>query len=380
MDTWDVVIAGAGLAGLALAAELAAPEFAHLRVLLIEPRKNYVRDRTWSYWALPNALPQQWQGLPTTQWPQWRVSLAERSVLSKSEVPYASVRADAFYDAALGMIAKAPHIQWLRETSIQQAESTAHGVEITTNAGQCISSKLLFDSRPPKPSQASDWVQHFVGWEVKVKSPCFESQCVELMAFEPHGSGLHFFYCLPYSRTQALVESTWISRAILQRDYEAELREALQQRWGCSDYAITFREKGALPLMPRPAAAQSHVVRIGRAGGKLRAATGYAFCASLQQTSSLAASLAKHFNEGKALIDWQAPPFKTSAMDQWMDSVLFRVLESDWQAAPQYFLSLFERVPELQLIRFLQGQANAQDRLAVMRALPAWPFMRAALR
>jgi lycopene beta-cyclase len=379
MDTWDVVIAGAGLAGLALAAELAEPEFAHLRVLLIEPRKIYVRDRTWSYWALPHALPKRWQGLPTTQWPQWRVSLAERSVLSKSEVPYASVRADAFYDAALGMIAKVPHIQWLRETSIRQVDSTAHGVEITTNAAQCISSKWLFDSRPPKPSQASDWVQHFAGWEVEAASPCFEPQCVDLMAFERHQSGLHFFYCLPYSNTQALVESTWISRASLQRDYEAELRQALQQRWGCADYAITFREQGALPLMPRLGTAQPHVVRIGRAGGMLRAATGYAFCASLQQTASLAASLKEHFKDGKALVDWQALPFKTSAMDQWMDSVLFRVLESDWQAAPQYFLSLFERVPELQLIRFLQGQASAQDRVAVMRALPAWPFMRAAL-
>lgn len=111
----------------------------------------------------------------------------------------------------------------------------------------------------------------------------------------------------------------------------------------------------------------------------LRAATGYAFCASLQQTSSLAASLAEHFSFGNALIDWQAPVFKTHAMDQWMDGVLFRVLERDWHAAPGHFLSLFQNVPEPQLIRFLQGQATWQDRLAVMSALPPWPFMQAAL-
>lgn len=378
-STWDVVIAGAGLAGLSLAVELAAPQFTHLRVLLVEPRKEHVRDRTWSYWALPQALPKRWHKLPSVQWPRWRVSLAEHSVISSGNLPYVSVRADAFYDAALETIAQAPHIHWLRECSVTHVQATKQGVMLLTSADDRLICPLLFDSRPPEPLAPSDWVQHFMGWEVESAQACFEPQCVDLMAFKANDQGLHFLYCLPYSRTQALVESTWISRANLRSNTEQELRKALQERWGCTDYRITFREQGNLPLIPHLPAAQPHLVRIGRAGGMLRTATGYAFCASLQQTECLAASLAAHLKQGQALFDWQEPEFKTSAMDQWMDSVLFRVLEHDWQAAPNYFLSLFERVPELRLIRFLQGGATWQDRLAVMQALPAWPFMRAAL-
>lgn len=378
---WDVVIAGAGLAGLSLAAELAAPQFAHLRVLVIEPRENYVRDRTWSYWDTPNALPKRWQGLAQARWPRWSVSLDSSSVISKGAVAYTNVRADTFYEDALKTISAAPHIQWLRGDRLAQNHSSAQGVELITQTGQKLNVKRLFDSRPPVPIEADDWVQHFTGWEVQCSAPCFTPDLVQLMAFESKPNGLHFIYCLPYSTTLALVESTWISRAAVQAtvDAEQELKDALQHRFQCADYEITFREQGALPLRPAMPVDQLNVVRIGRAGGMLRAATGYAFCATLQQTSDLAASLAVHLAQGSALLDWQAPAHKASSLDQWMDAIFFRVLERDWQTAPNYFLSLFERVPERQLIAFLQGSATPKERFAVMRALPAWPFMRSAL-
>lgn len=376
---WDIVIAGAGLAGLSLAVELAQPEFANLRILLIEPRKAYVRDRTWSYWALPHALPARWQHLSRCEWPAWRVSLGERIAISSKQLKYESVRSDDFYDSALALITKAPHIEWLKETAIDQVLLSQSGVDLMTNTGSRLSCQMLFDSRPPSIQDTSDWVQHFTGWEVQTKQPRFEPQCVDLMAFEPALQGLHFFYCLPYSSTQALVESTWISRASVRADATQELREALKRRWGCEEFEIIFREQGALPLLPSLPAKQKQVVRVGRAGGMLRAATGYAFCATLHQTAGLAISLARHLKQGGSLQAWQAPKYATHAMDQWMDQVLFRVLERDWQAAPAYFLQLFEKVPELSLIRFLQGQARWQDRWAVMRALPAWPFVRAAV-
>ncbi len=380
MKNWDVVIAGAGLAGLSMAVELAAPEFSHLRILIVEPRTEYVRDRTWSFWALPDALPERWRQLAQTQWRQWRVSYAERSVESSGEVAYASIRADTFYNDALKIIANASHIEWRRGTGVVDVKEHIEGVELLTTQGDRYVAKLLLDSRPPAAAQASEWVQHFSGWEITSRSPCFDAACLDLMAFEPSEQGLHFIYCLPYSATQALVESTWISRADASVNGDAELRDALATRWHCHDFEISFREQGALPLWPSFLPELKQVVRIGRAGGTLRASTGYAFCATLHHATSLARSLSIQINQHGHLQGWQAPEWRTGALDRWMDTVLFRVLERDWKAAPHLFVDLFERVPSAPLTRFLHGQSRWLDRWAVMRALPASPFIRAALR
>jgi lycopene beta-cyclase len=202
------------------------------------------------------------------------------------------------------------------------------------------------------------------------------------MAFEPSDEGLHFIYCLPYSANRALVESTWIASHYEPEDAQvlrmAELREALAKRWNCTDYSIVFQEQGALPLMPSLLVDAPQQTRIGRAGDMLRAATGYAFCNTLQQTSGLAQALATHIRRGQSLESWQAPTARQNKTDDWMDRVLFRVLEKNWRHAPNYFLDMFERVPAASLIRFLSGQSDWPDKLAVMRALPTFPFLRAA--
>jgi lycopene beta-cyclase len=380
---WDIVIAGAGLAGLSLAAELAAPEFAHLRILLIEPRTSYERDRTWSFWAIPDALPARWQALEATRWSRWRVSHLDRIAVASCEYVYTSIRADTFYAYALAAIEAAPHISWLKGQAVSQVVSQTDGLQIKTDAGELIHSKYLFDSRPPQAAQGKGWVQHFSGWEVESATECFDLSCIDLMAFEPSDDGLHFIYCLPYSAKRALVESTWIASHYDSFDAHtkraAELKRALAMRWHCTDYSILFQEQGALPLNPNLSADEPKKVCIGRAGGMLRAATGYAFCNTLQQTSAIASSLAAHLQQGKPFETWQAPKAPANTADAWMDRVLFRVLEKDWRKAPNYFLDMFEHVPAAPLIRFLQGASDWQDKLAVMRALPMRPFLRAAL-
>ena len=91
---WDIVIIGGGLGGLALAAELASPQFSELSVLVLEKRKEYVRDRTWSYWATEQ---HRYSHLERRQWNQWSVSVGEQVNTQNSQrTYYASLDADAF--------------------------------------------------------------------------------------------------------------------------------------------------------------------------------------------------------------------------------------------------------------------------------------------
>ena len=76
--TFDIVIVGGGLSGLALAAELAQVEFSKLRVLVLEQRQNYSRDRTWSYWKTPQNGVHRYSHLERKRWTQWRVRQGDR--------------------------------------------------------------------------------------------------------------------------------------------------------------------------------------------------------------------------------------------------------------------------------------------------------------
>jgi lycopene beta-cyclase len=383
MSKWDLVIAGAGLAGLALGCELTQDKFSRLRILIIEPRTQYVRDRTWSYWAHPDALPARWKGLAPYAWKRWRVSHQGADVIQEvatgSPFGYATLPADVFYAQALAVIRQAKHIELRLGEGLQQVQRDTQGWALELRSGQQVQTAWLVDTRPPVSQESQDWVQHFEGWEIETSQPCFDPQCVDLMAFESHPQSLNFLYCLPMSSQRALVESTWISRAAVKADYAAQIKQALRSRWAAGSYEVIFREQGALPLWPTFEAPQQQCLRMGRAGGALRASTGYAFTASLKHAEQVASSLQQHLQSGAALHQWPAPQIQRNAWEDWMDRVLFQVLEQDWLQAPGYFMQMFQATSPQTLIRFLSGHARWADRLAVMRALPIKPFARAAL-
>jgi lycopene beta-cyclase len=383
---WDMVIVGGGLSGLALAAELAAPEFAYLSVLVLEKRLAYERDRTWSYWAPSTGRQHRYSPLERARWGQWAVSLNDRTCLHTSQqLAYATIDANAFYAAALQTMETSKNVALRMGTGVAsiRARSASECMAVTTEQGDTLQAQWVFDARPPQQVAQSTLVQQFAGWEVLTEHDAFDTSKVQLMAFEPHAKGLHFWYLLPYSARSALVESTWISPASWQPDYQQELQQYLAAHLQGKPYSVVYRERGVLPLdMVKPAPA-SQVVALGRGGGTLRPATGYAFLDTLAHARGLADSLRTTLSEGgaqQARANWQPQAFTRPATDHWMDAVFLNALSQDWLRAPQYFMQMFERVGADGVVAFLSGSASAAQRIAVMRALPVAPFAAAALR
>ena len=369
----DVLIAGGGLAGLLLAAGLADAKFSALKVCVIEPRLHYARDRTWSYWR---QAPHQLSHLERRTWGQWSVAHAGREIQSAAQDwLYASVDADAVYAHALQKIQSAEHVQLLRGWKVvSELGSQVTIAQVESGAQQAIKAQRAVDASARMQVQPHDLVQQFVGWEVRCAQAVFKSDSVQLMHFETAAQGLHFMYVLPYDAHCALIESTWISPASFQPDFDAELCSAAQQRLGAARYEIQYREQGSLPLLT-PAQPSDGVIRLGRSGAALRPSTGYAFLNTLSQVTSLLNSFPR---EPHALAAWQAPCPQQPAAQQWMDDVFLRALQSNWQAAPAYFMAMFEHVPQATLLRFLSGQESWADRLRVMQALPKMAFVQAA--
>lgn len=370
---WDIIIIGGGLGGLSLAVELSDPEFAHLSVLVLEKRTSYTRDRTWSYWT---DQPHRYSHLERQRWQHWNVSmLGVQHSHSSARVSYATLDADAFYQSAMQSIGNAGHIELRMGCAVTAVDTT--DATVTLQGAQVLRARTVLDARPAALHQPSALVQQFVGWEVTTQQDVFDAQSVQLMAFEPHARGLHFWYVLPYNARCALVETTWVSPADWHPDYNAEMRNYLAKLCSGQNYSIAYQEQGVLQL-DAPAQQNTSPVGLGRNGGTLRAATGYAFLDTIGHAAQLAQSLASHLKSGTTTA-WQAVPYQRPATDAWMDSVFLQVLAQDWQAAPDYFMQIFKSLSAQDTVAFLTGRATCIQKLAMMRALPVRPFASAAL-
>ncbi len=375
-----MVIVGGGLSGLALAVELAQPECAHLRVLVIEKRTEYLRDRTWSYWS---TQPHRYSALERKRWHKWRVGFNGRHAVQKtrqnSTVAYCTMDADVFYAYAQQQIAAAPNVHLKMGTAVRDIQDgPVQTVLLDDNTS--LRSHWVMDARPLKAPDANSLCQHFVGWEIVTSSDCFDDSTVELMDFQSTNTGLHFLYVLPYGKRQALIETTWMSAYAHRPDYEAELQTYLQDRYGLTTYKRVYREQGCLDLqsMPRTYVKTdgSHKrVSLGRAAGTLRSSTGFAFLETLADARRIAGCFAT-----VPLADVRVPPYRPDWLDGWMDKIFCGGLVADWPRAPEFFLAMFKGVAAETLVAFLTGRPTMLQRLSVSLQLPKWHFLRAAHR
>jgi lycopene beta-cyclase len=269
---FDIVIVGGGVGGLALAAELAAPEFSNLRVVVLEKRTSYFRDRTFSFWRFDE--PHWTDALIVRQWTRWRVASGlgdnDNCVVSHTEHPYCTIFCDAYYTEARARIAQCSHVQLLTgiEVTALDADGTVH-----TNSG-VFTAPRVFDARP-HTAAPSAFVQHFVGWEIEAQEDIFDDTTVDLMEFLPTLNAVHFFYVLPISKRYALVETTWLGTLPTAPTYSTELHNYIAARWPAVRFVTRYEERGVLDLTVRaPATRQGCVVPLGARGGTLRASTG----------------------------------------------------------------------------------------------------------
>ena len=380
MTEWDIVIVGGGLAGLSLAVELAQPHFSHLRVLVLEKRDQYRRDRTWSYWS---TKPHRYTHLERRRWHAWRVSFNREHAVQQTSSPaglaYCTIDADAFYAFAQAQIATAPHVHLQMGASVSDIQD---GLEQTVllNDGVRHSSAWVMDARPLVAPLSYSLCQHFMGWEIETPADCFDDSMVELMDFQPASRGLHFLYVLPYGRRQALIETTWMSPFTHQPNYEAELQNYLQSRYGLTTYKRVYQEQGCLDLqaVPRtyPVTDGTHKrVSLGRAAGTLRSSTGFAFLETITDARRIAQCFAD-----KPLAAVRVPPYRADWLDRWMDKVFCDGLMADWSRAPEFFLAMFKGVAAKTLVAFLTGRPTLMQRLQVSLQLPKLHFLRAARR
>ncbi|MEU6389752.1 lycopene cyclase family protein [Streptomyces sp. NPDC046939] len=378
----DVVIIGAGAAGLSLAERLctgagrSAPT-----VRLVEPPPGTLRPppRTWCFWE---SGPGRYDEAVTAAWNRMRVRGPDGRLVDTrtGALRYKMIRSPDFEAAVERRLSSSPALT-RTEGVVEGIEGTARGAQVLLRTAQgrheALSARWVFDSRPlgSLPPARTTLLQHFRGWFVRTARPVLDPDSVELMDFrtpQPE-RGLAFSYVLPTGPRTALVEYTQFSPSVLPSDaYDDALRTYLRTVLAVGDYSIEAREEGVIPMTDARFARQSgqSVFRIGAAGGATRPSTGYTFAAIQRQSAAIAAAL----RAGRRPV----PPPPHSLRSRAMDAILLHALASGRLDGAAFFTRLFSRVPAPRLLRFLDGATSVYEDLAIGLNSPVLPLLRSA--
>jgi lycopene beta-cyclase len=353
-------IIGAGLAGVSLARAFAR-NGVRGRVAIIDSKARFTDDRTWSFWDVDASAD---AALAAGSW--FRCQLTDRSgtYAQAAAVPYVALKGAQFYASALMEIESLEHDVYLGERVVG-VDARSSGCTVRTNARR-IEAEYVFDARGLTAAMIGsvDIVQRFAGCRIETEHDTFDDGVATLMDVQADThDGFHFFYLLPFSAREALVENTYFARRPIGRArLEDELSRYVARRFGGARPVVRYREAGAIPMssrlsLPRP---QLRIVPIGLRGGCARPGSGYTFHRVQRQVDRIARAFAQ-------------PASSLDGRDFAMDAPLFdELLIAAARFAPtvlpRAFRRLFATIDGDVLARFMMDCAGPVDTASVLLA------------
>ena len=288
MKEFDYVIIGGGCAGLSLAYELEINhKLKNKSLAIIEKRKEYKRDKTWSFWKVIN---HNFEDCVIKSWNNFSINTTQDShELNSINFPYQSINSGKFYEKINLKLSSNPNVSFFK--GLSEINST---------------NSIIFNSIFKGDLNKSKYWQHFQGIEIETSKNIFDDEILNLMDFNcDQRNDVHFFYTLPFSKNRALIETTWLSDLKDQSlmDYDLQLENYIKNNLGIQNYKINFTEKGTIPLFYPPVEKNNRVINIGSAGGMTRLSTGYTFL-NIQEHSKYLSKNIENITNKKNII-WE---------------------------------------------------------------------------
>ena len=352
MKEFDYVIIGGGCAGLSLAYELEIHQKLKNKTLaIIEPRLEYKRDKTWSFWKV---APHNFDDCVKKSWKNFSINIPNKTNhLECKDYPYQSIDSGLFYKKINNKLKENSNISFFK--SIEE-----------------ISKKdsFIFNSVPIiKKNHLNLW-QHFYGVEIETKNDFFDEEIFNLMDFDcEQRDSVHFFYTLPFTKNKALVETTWLSKMNdnSQKDYDSQIKNYITNHLKIKDYEIIYKEEGAIPLFYPFNVREKNKINIGTAGGMTRLSTGYTFL-NIQKHSKYIRENIENISNSKK--------FEIEKKYQFLDDIFLRVLKKHPEKMSDIFFKMFKASPKT-VIKFLSNKSNFFEDLKIILKMPKWIFIKA---
>jgi lycopene beta-cyclase len=351
MKEFDYIIIGWGCAGLSLAYELEIHKKLEDKTLaIIEPRKEYKRDKTWSFWKV---IDHNFSDCVKKSWDNFSIKTSSKSKNIKCDnFPYQSIDSGLFYNKVIDCLKKNKNVFFYKDIK-----------DVSTY------NSFIFNSVPSIKENKDNLWQHFRGVEVETQNNFFDENTISLMDFDcDQRNNVHFFYILPFKKNRALIETTWISKnnddAL--KDYDIQIKNYIINRLGLKNYKVNYSEEGSIPLFYPLNIKEKNKINIGTAGGMTRLSTGYTFL-NIQAQS-------KHIRKNIENIE-NSKIFKIGKKYQFMDKIFLKVLKNHPQIMPNVFFKMFGGSAGT-IIKFLSNQSNILEDLLIILKMPKWIFIK----
>lgn len=350
--------------------------FSDKSILLLDKDDKQSNDRTWCFWEKGKG------DFDTIVHKQWdHVYVAGEQLGQKLPITpyiYKVVQGIDYYREYTNSIKKYPNITFLQET-VLKIQDGPNAVEVTTTGKQYTASKVfssMFDYKMLRgQSKYPVLQQHFIGWFIKTKAPIFPTDQATFMDFSvPQKGNTRFMYVLPFSATEALVEYTLFSGETLpEQEYEEAIVSYLNENLKSSDYTITKKERGNIPMtcFDFRTHNSANILHIGIAGGWAKSSTGYTF----MNTSKKTKKLVNHLKKGRTLRS-----FARKTRFWYYDLLLLDVLHFDNSKGRLIFETLFKNRSPQEIFKFLNEETNLWEEFQIINSCPKREFIRALLR
>jgi len=375
---YDYIIVGAGCAGLGLAYRMATDaHFNNKEILLIEPDDKNKNDRTWSYWSKTDEFYNQWS---KKSWNKIAFK-SQETQKPKTIAPYKyfTIEGSEYYDRTLTQIKKNKNITWLKDEVIN-LELNNDLTKVRLISQKLIEGRYCFDSRVQSHDYSkSNFVwQHFKGWVVETEEGYFDDSTALFMDFSvAQGNETRFFYLLPYSKKQALIELAIFSNDILSsKDYDDLLNEYISKNHPNLKYNVVEEEYNKIPMtdFQFPTSLGANHMFIGTASGMVKASSGYAFKRIQDQSSLIIAALKENKNPISATKKIASKKFRI------LDGTLLNVILKKRLTGKEVFVKLLERNKIKTVFDFLNQESTWLQELKIMSSLPTLPFLKSFIK
>ena len=382
-NTADLIIVGAGLAGL-MTAWRCLDVHPELSVLLIEATDRIAGDHTWSFNRSDIIEPlQEWiEPFIVYSWDKYDVKFPKRE--RKLNIPYCTGNSETLRQCVQ------PHIETGRlEVKLNTRVIDMTAEHVILHNEQKLSAKCVLDARGRSANEHKVLgYQKFVGRTIRTKQPHGLKHPIIMDATVEQLGGYRFVYCLPFTEYDLLVEDTYYTDgdSLSENEVAARVDDYITAKgWG--DHELLRQEKGVLPITLAVEAAygedvatnKNKPVELGMTGGYYQAVTGYSLPEAVKSAEVVSDMIAKNKPDyAKAILHemiyHKRDHYNEERFLRLLNRMLFRAAEPEKRYK---VLERFYGLSEDLVARFYRNRLSKQDKLRILIGKPPVPISKA---